>query len=104
MDQGGGERVGSTKTILVVCGSGIATSTAVAMELKERLEERGLEVVVRQTDVFSVAGNLAGVDLIASTCALNGDFGLPVVNAVPLLTGIGSEGVIDSIVKILREK
>lgn len=92
------------KTILVVCGSGIATSTAVAMELREQLEEKGLEVVVKQTDVFSVASNLAGVDVIASTCALKGEFGVPVVNAVPLLTGIGIEGVIESIVKILEDK
>ncbi|HEY3316709.1 MAG TPA: PTS sugar transporter subunit IIB [Bacillota bacterium] len=94
----------STKTILVVCGSGIATSTAAAMELREKLEERGLQVTIKQTDVFSVAANLAGVDLIASTCALKGDFGVPVVNAVPLLTGIGTEKVIDDIVAKLQGK
>lgn len=93
-----------TRTILVVCGSGIATSTAVAMELRETLEQRGLEVTVKQTDVFSVADNLAGVDLIASTCALKGDFGVPVVNAVPLLTGIGIEGVIETIISILQRE
>lgn len=92
------------KTILVVCGSGIATSTAVAMELREMLEERGLEVTVKQTDVFSLAGNLAGVDLIASTCALDGNWGVPVVNAVPLLTGIKAEEVIEAIVRALQGK
>ena len=93
-----------SKTILVVCGSGIATSTAAAMELRERLEALGLKVVVKQCDVFSVAGNLAGVSLIASTCALKGDFGVPVVSAVPLLTGIGTEKVINEIVSKLQEK
>jgi PTS system galactitol-specific IIB component len=96
--------VSGAKTILVVCGSGIATSTAVAMELRELLEERGLEVTVRQTDVFSLAGNLAGVDLIASTCALEGDWGVPIVNAVPLLTGMGAEEVIEAIVRALQGK
>ncbi len=93
-----------TKTILVVCGSGIATSTAAALELRERLEERGLKVTVKQCDVFSVAGNLAGVSLIASTCALKGDFGVPVVSAVPLLTGIGTARAVDEIVRKLQEK
>lgn len=74
------------------------------MELRETLEQRGLEVTVKQTDVFSVADNLAGVDLIASTCALKGDFGVPVVNAVPLLTGIGIEGVIETIISILQRE
>jgi len=96
--------VSGAKTILVVCGSGIATSTAVAMELREMLEERGLEVTVKQTDVFSLAGNLAGVDLIASTCALDGNWGVPVVNAVPLLTGIKAEEVIEAIVRALQGK
>ncbi|HHY94038.1 MAG TPA: PTS sugar transporter subunit IIB [Firmicutes bacterium] len=93
-----------TKTILVVCGSGIATSTAAALELKEKLEERGLQVKVKQTDVFSIGANLEGVDLIASTCAIKGDFGVPVVNAVPLLTGIGTEEVIDEIVRRLQSR
>lgn len=90
------------KTILVVCGSGVATSTAAALGLKEKLEERGVKVKVKQTDVFSMAGNLEGVDLIASTCALKGDFGVPVVSAVPLLTGIGVEELIDEIVRKLQ--
>lgn len=87
-----------TKTVLVVCGSGIATSTAAAMELQEKLAARGIDVKVRQCDVFSVSGNLSGVDLIASTCALQDDYGIPVVNAVPLITGINEDRVIDEII------
>jgi PTS system galactitol-specific IIB component len=36
------------KTILVACGTAIATSTVVAKTLEEVLRERGIDVVTRQ--------------------------------------------------------
>lgn len=90
------------KTILVVCGSGVATSTAAAMELKSKLSERGMDVEIKQSDVFSVKSNLQGVALIASTCALTGDFGVPVVSATSFLTGINEEKTLDEIVEKLK--
>ena len=89
------------KTILVVCGSGIATSTAAVMELQSRLEDRGVDVRIIQCDVFTVEQNMKGADLIASTCALSGSYPIPVVSVVPLLTGIGDDEVIDEIVEKL---
>ncbi len=90
------------KKILVVCGSGIATSTAAVNELQEYLAARNVEAEIIQCDVFTVDSNLQDVDLIASTCALTGDFGVPIVSVVPLLTGMGADRVIDEIVQILQ--
>jgi len=87
--------------ILVVCGSGIATSTAAVAEIEEKLAERNLRAEIVQCDVFTVNSNLKGVSLIASTCALDGEYGVPVVNVVPLLTGIGVDKVMDNIAAIL---
>jgi len=90
------------KVILVVCGSGIATSTAAAQEIKEKLAERGIYVETRQTNVFALASrNFEDVSLIASTCRLEDDYGVPVVNVVPLLTGINEDKVIEEIIKKL---
>lgn len=91
------------KTILLVCGSGIATSTAILYEIQNKLEERGIEANYKQCDVFTVESNLADVSLIAYTCTLQQDFGVPMVNAIPLLTGINAESTIDQIVKILSK-
>lgn len=90
------------KTVLVVCGSGIATSTAVVCELKEKLADRGIQADIRQCDVFSVKNQLQGVSVIAYTCALKEDFGVPKVSAVALLTGIGADAVVDQIVNVLE--
>ena len=90
------------KRILVVCGSGIATSTAAVMELQSQLDDRGVEVDITQCDVFTVEQNLTGVNLIASTCALSGTYAVPVVSVVALLTGIGDDEVINEIVELLN--
>jgi len=88
------------KFILVVCGSGIATSTAAAVEIKEKLAERGIYVETRQTNVFALASaNLEDVSLIASTCRLEGDYDVPVINVVPLLTGVNEDKVIEEIIR-----
>lgn len=91
------------KTILVVCGSGIATSTAAVGELEKKFRENNIKVNIKQCDVFSVSSNLQGVDLIASTCALKGDYGVPIVSVIPLLTGIGEEKVINEILNHLKD-
>ncbi len=90
------------KRVLIVCGSGIATSTAVRVEIEEKLKERGVDIDTRQCDVFGIKANMEGVDLIAYTCKLKEDYGVPAVNAVPLLTGIGSDKVIDEIERALK--
>lgn len=90
--------------ILVVCGSGIATSTVVAKTIREELSKRGIDVDVDQTDVFSVQNRVREASIIVSICSLpNKDFNIPVVNGVPILTGVRKDKVFDDIVKILKE-
>jgi galactitol-specific phosphotransferase system IIB component len=46
--------------ILVVCGTGIATSTVVSRKLEEKLPERGFNVETRQCKAAEVKENLNG--------------------------------------------
>ena len=91
------------KTILVVCGSGIATSTAAVEELKEKLSERGIKCNIEQCDVFSVPKivELSKIDVIAYTCSMKETFGVPAVSAVSLLTGVNEDKTIEQIVSYL---
>ncbi|KXO92274.1 hypothetical protein AXK56_04130 [Tsukamurella pulmonis] len=93
-----------SQTILVACGTGVATSTHVATALTARLKERGLAVQTKQCRVQDITANLAGVSLVVSTAAAPDSLPVPVLSGVPLLTGIGADDLVDSAESILREK
>ncbi len=91
------------KRILVVCGTGIATSTVVAKNIEEKLKEKGFSVETRQCKATEIKNNLDGVDLIVTTTNLSGDFGIPVIRSLAFLTGIGEEEAIEEIANKLKE-
>jgi len=92
----------SVKRILVACGTAIATSTVVAIAIEEEMKKRGINVTTRQckaTEVKSLAGD---ADLIVTTTQVPSDLGVPVIQTLAFLTGIGKEEVIEEIVKVLQ--
>ncbi len=93
-----------TYKIIVACGTGIATSTYVAIKIKELLKERGIEVSTIQCRVTEVVSYAHDADLVVSTAQVPFDINIPVISGVPFLTGKGVEEVIDRIQKILLEK
>jgi galactitol PTS system EIIB component len=92
------------KTILVACGTAIATSTVVAVGIQEALKERGIDVKVRQCKTAEVSAHLDGVDLIVTTTSLTGNFGVPIIHTLAFLTGIGKEKTINEIIAALKVK
>jgi PTS system galactitol-specific IIB component len=96
----------STKVfkIVVACGTAIATSTHVAIKIKELLEERGLKIYTIQCRVPEVPSLAPDADLVVATAQVPYDIDVPVVNGIPFLTGIGVEEVIDEIEMILVSK
>ena len=94
--------VGKVYNIVVACGTAIATSTHVAMKLKELLEERGLRVHTIQCRVVEVPSLAPNADLVVATAQVPFDIGIPVVDGIPFLTGIGIKEVVDKIETILR--
>jgi len=91
------------KRILVACGTAIATSTVVARALEEALKERGINVTTRQCKAAEVRSLASDADLIVSTTPIPSDLGVPVIQTLAFLTGIGKEEVIKQIVKILED-
>ena len=91
------------KKILLCCGSGIATSTAAANRLKNKLEERGFagQFTTTQCKVNEVASKAADYDLIVSTAVISQDFGKPVVLGISFLTGINLDKTIDEVISKL---
>lgn len=85
------------KKVLVICGTGVATSTVVMQKLKAFLREKGLDASLDQSKVIDVLNKADQYDLIISTTTVPPSLTEKVINAVPLLTGIGKEKVYEEI-------
>jgi len=92
-----------TKTVLVSCGTAVATSTVVAKNIEDACKEAGIKVVTKQCKGTEIPQFLEGADLIVTTSQLRFDPGIPVIQGLPFLTGIGKDKVLEEILDILRD-
>jgi PTS system galactitol-specific IIB component len=90
------------KRILVACGTAIATSTVVAKAIEEGLAERGIKVITRQCKAAEVKGLAYDADLIVTTTPVPKDLGVPVIQTLAFLTGVGKEDVLNQIEEALK--
>lgn len=93
--------------ILAVCGAGLATSTHVAKTLQTGLKERGIDGQIRTCSVAEATGIISGYqpDVILATVAtdsIKGSGDIKVFSGIPLLTGIGSDQILDEVAAYLR--
>lgn len=92
------------KNLLFVCATGIATSTAVTEKVMEFLKEKGVtDVNYSQTNVASVQSTADDADLIVSTTKIPYELTTPVINGLPLITGVREEKVLDAIYEELTK-
>lgn len=87
------------KKLLIMCGSGIATSTVVTKKVESWLKENGLdkEVTITQSKVASKVNHIDDYDAVLSTTAVPDKIKDKVINGVPLLTGVGADKVFDEL-------
>jgi PTS system galactitol-specific IIB component len=83
----------STKRILVVCGTGVATSTVVVQKVRAFCEAEGIDATISQAAVAELASGATNADLIVATTQVPGTVQIPVVHGLPFLTGIGVDAV-----------
>ncbi len=91
------------KRVLVSCGTAIATSTVVAKAIEEGLAARGIPVVTRQCKAAEVPALAKDFDLVVTTTPVPQNLGIPVIQTLAFLTGIGKDQVLDQIAEILRK-
>jgi PTS system galactitol-specific IIB component len=91
-----------TKKVLVICGTGVATSTVVATKIRDSCASRGLDVAVTQGKVMDLINGTTDADLIVATTQIPDSVTVPVVAGLPFLTGIGLDATLDDIVARLR--
>jgi len=91
------------KTVLVACGTAIATSTVVASAIEEAAKKAGIPIHVKQCKVTEIPSQVAGADLIVTTTQISQDYGVPVIQGLPFLTGIGKDKALEEILDALRD-
>jgi PTS system galactitol-specific IIB component len=93
------------KKLMVMCGTGIATSTLVTTTVKEWLGEKGLsnQVDMYQGKIADEIGRLEEFDIIISTTAVPDQFSDRCLMSLPLLQAIGVEEFYEKLEKMIKE-
>lgn len=92
--------------ILAVCGAGVVSSSMVSQKLKSRLSAEGYDVHTVETNPGGVGEALASqkFDFIASVTPLDGEYSIPKLNAVGVLTGFGEDEFVQEALKVLQDE
>lgn len=83
----------SAKRILVVCGTGVATSTVVVQKVRAFCESEGIDATISQGAVADLVTGSPNADLIVATTQVPATVQIPVVHGLPFLTGMGVDAV-----------
>lgn len=89
--------------ILVVCGSGVATSMHAAFKLREYFEKAKMPVTIDGAGNNELAGRLVSYDIIVSNTMVTVKTDKPVFSAIPLLTGIGEKELVAKIIDSAKQ-
>lgn len=91
------------KTLMVVCGSGIATSTVVEGKIRDFLESEGVlnQVKILKGNIAEQVGHVDDYDAFVSTTVVPDDIKDKVISGLPILTGVGADVVYKQILNKL---
>ena len=91
------------KTVLIACGTGIATSTVVSTAVQKLAKEHDLDVDIIQCKMMEVPGYADRADLLITTTVVDKDqYKFPVIAGRAFLTGMGKDKVIAEILEALK--
>ncbi|MFV0452015.1 MAG: PTS sugar transporter subunit IIB [Propioniciclava sp.] len=86
-----------TKRILIVCGTGVATSTVVVQKVKAFCEANGLPATINQGAVADLVSGAVNADFIVATTQVPSSVQVPVIPGLAFLTGVGVDAVEEQI-------
>lgn len=93
------------KKIVLACGSGIATSTAVAQKVSALLNDHGYEgqYKIVQCAIAEAKDACADADLLVATTVAPSGLACPYVSGVPFLTGVGKPAAEQQILAVMAQ-
>lgn len=89
--------------ILVVCGSGVATSMHAAYKLQQYFDEEKIVVRIDGAGNNELEARAPNYDIILSNTMVTANTNKPTFNAIPLLTGIGEKELAADVISKVRE-
>lgn len=90
--------------VIVACGSGVATSQAVASKVGRLLKERGVDANVEAVDIKSLSHEIRGADAYVSIVKDEEDWGVPRFNGVAFLTNVGADAELEKLIAAIQNK
>lgn len=89
--------------ILVVCGSGVAMAMHAAYKLRDYFKKEKMDVIIDGAGNNELAGRIGGYDMVVSNAQVTVKTDKPIFTAVPLITGIGEEELVEKIIAKTKE-
>lgn len=93
------------KKLLIMCGSGIATSTVAAGKVKQWLKDNNLEdeVKIYQSKIAEEVNHIDDYDAVITTTTVPDSIKDKVIFGLPLLTNMGVDQMWDQLKKELEK-
>ncbi len=91
------------KRILIVCGTGVATSTVVADKVEQLLRRTGIQAEIRRAITAQAGTASRDADLIVATTQVQ-DVSIPVLSGLPYITNLGVQKLEEQIIAILTSQ
>lgn len=93
------------KNILLACGSGIATSTAVNAKITKILDENGYKgkYKITQCKISEATQKSSSYDFLIATTMAPKELNCPFVPGVCFLTGVNAQKSIDMILELMEK-
>lgn len=86
-------------SILVACGSGVATSTVAQEKVKTILDDEKIPYSITTGTFNEIEGKQSTVDLVLVTSKFNKPIEKPVISVFGLISGIGEDKVTENIIE-----
>ncbi len=88
------------KTVIVACGSGVATAQSVSNKVALLLKERNIHhIQVKAVDLKSVDRYIPDSIAYIAITKVDKEYPIPVINGISFLTGIGMETELNKIIQ-----
>lgn len=90
------------KTLLIVCTTGLITSTVVHHKIRTLLDEFQIQANIVQCKSTEISSHMDDVSLIVSAIQLQGSYSVPIINAIPILLGRDKRAVEGEIIQCMK--